>query len=232
MRRLIASVLVICALQVDVTSGLKCYACVQNGIKGDRRCELSAKDVPNGVVNCNKKYCVIRRIEYVDQGGAVFSFYRGCEQSPDFINSEVTDSQFKTYFRSCTTDRCNDGNGISNGGSGGGFGDDGAVGRPLLTRAQRTLAAAHSAQHIPIARLLEPRGERRARHPHAQPFHTRERRSWTVTTTPSSPPHRPHHVGGAPGPRKPPARLHDRPAAGGHHHRLTPRTLASCLGAR
>ncbi|XP_065342924.1 uncharacterized protein LOC135941364 [Cloeon dipterum] len=132
MRLLIAFVLVICALQVDVTSGLKCYACVQNGIKGDRKCELSAKDVPNGVVNCNKKYCVIRRIEYVDQGGAVFSFYRGCEQSPDFINSEVTDSQFKTYFRSCTTDRCNDGNGISNGAGGGGFGDDGGGSGALL----------------------------------------------------------------------------------------------------
>jgi hypothetical protein len=52
--------------------------------------------------------------------GVVFSFYRGCEQRPDFINSEITDSQFKTYYRSCTTELCNSGDGRT--GSGGGNG--------------------------------------------------------------------------------------------------------------
>jgi hypothetical protein len=50
----------------------------------------------------------------------VFSFYRGCEQKPDFINSEITDSQFKTYYRSCTTELCNSGDGRTGSGGGGG----------------------------------------------------------------------------------------------------------------
>ena len=50
----------------------------------------------------------------------MFSFYRGCEQRPDFINSEITDSQFKTYYRSCTTELCNSGDGRTGSGGGGG----------------------------------------------------------------------------------------------------------------
>ncbi|KAF4521325.1 hypothetical protein B566_EDAN002329 [Ephemera danica] len=133
---------------VPLVSGLKCYACVQSGTE-DRRCEKDPATFPNSVISCNKKYCVTRRIEYVDQEGEVFSFYRGCEQEPDFINEDITDSQFITYYRSCTTDLCNSGDGKDNSGGGSnggnidsdGSGDNSAIMVPGLGNAGTALNA-------------------------------------------------------------------------------------------
>ncbi|XP_059475176.1 uncharacterized protein LOC132196492 [Neocloeon triangulifer] len=122
-------VAVLCGLQIDLSYGLKCYSCTQSGVDNDRKCETNPKSIQNSAINCNKKYCVIRRIEFVDQPkGPLFSFYRGCEQRPDFINTEITDSQFKTYYRACTTNLCNDGDGRTGSGSGGGINSDGSDG--------------------------------------------------------------------------------------------------------
>ncbi|KPJ08136.1 hypothetical protein RR48_12875 [Papilio machaon] len=52
------------------------------------------------------------RQEFIDPIGVVASFTRGCEESPDFLNHEVVDPTFKTYYRACTNDLCNIGNGI------------------------------------------------------------------------------------------------------------------------
>ncbi|KAF4521321.1 hypothetical protein B566_EDAN002325 [Ephemera danica] len=108
---------------------LKCFSCVQSGTQS-QSCEKLPQQMRNSsVVDCNKKYCVIRRIEYI-QGkdkGKVYSFYRGCEQKPDYLNKVVSDTQFKTYHRSCTTDLCNYGNGIQAVGNNGSGGGDGVV---------------------------------------------------------------------------------------------------------
>lgn len=37
----------------------------------------------------------------------VASFTRGCENSPDFLNHQVEDAQFRTFYRACTSDLCN-----------------------------------------------------------------------------------------------------------------------------
>jgi len=80
--------------------------------------------------------------------GVVFSFYRGCEQRPDYINSEITDSQFKTYYRSCTTDICNNGDGRTGSGGGGGInsggdGDNGAILVPGVGGSAAKIGTAH-----------------------------------------------------------------------------------------
>jgi hypothetical protein len=36
---------------------------------------------------------------------------RGCEEKPILLNEVIDDPTFKTYYRSCTSDLCNDGDG-------------------------------------------------------------------------------------------------------------------------
>lgn len=36
---------------------------------------------------------------------------RGCEEKPILLNEVIDDPTFKTYYRSCETDLCNDGDG-------------------------------------------------------------------------------------------------------------------------
>jgi hypothetical protein len=36
---------------------------------------------------------------------------RGCEEKPILLNEVIDDPTFKTFYRSCTSDLCNDGDG-------------------------------------------------------------------------------------------------------------------------
>jgi hypothetical protein len=63
------------------------------------------------VVNCNKKYCTILRQELKDPPGKINTFVRGCEEIPTLLNDVVDDPTFRTFYRSCSSDLCNIGDG-------------------------------------------------------------------------------------------------------------------------
>ncbi|XP_050346404.1 uncharacterized protein LOC126770846 [Nymphalis io] len=99
----------ICALGKTVES-LRCYACGFSSVDTNRAC-LTITNSTNRV-ECTMQYCTIMRQELRDPAGQIASFIRGCEDSPDFLNHEVSDPNFRTYYRACTTDLCNIGDGI------------------------------------------------------------------------------------------------------------------------
>ncbi|XP_075973432.1 uncharacterized protein LOC142974795 [Anticarsia gemmatalis] len=104
-------VLVVFSCVIGITVGqLRCYACGFSSVDSDQSCMTITNDTRT--VDCRFQYCTILRQDFVDPGGVVASFTRGCEQQPDFLNHEVIDSSFKTYYRACTSDLCNIGNGI------------------------------------------------------------------------------------------------------------------------
>ncbi|XP_014367455.2 uncharacterized protein LOC106717979 [Papilio machaon] len=92
------------------TAQLRCYACSFSSVDSDQSCLTITNSTPS--VDCRFTYCTIMRQEFIDPIGVVASFTRGCEESPDFLNHEVVDPTFKTYYRACTNDLCNIGNGI------------------------------------------------------------------------------------------------------------------------
>ncbi|XP_059614004.1 uncharacterized protein LOC132260096 [Phlebotomus argentipes] len=98
---------------------LRCYACTYvSGQQSDTVCIDDPEKVEGQrIVTCDKKYCTIMRQELKDPAGKVNSFVRDCVESPQFLNDMIEDATFKTYFRSCMTDLCNDGDGIRNGDS-------------------------------------------------------------------------------------------------------------------
>ncbi|CAK1547132.1 unnamed protein product [Leptosia nina] len=89
---------------------LVCYACSFSSVDTDRSCLTITNSTP--VVNCIHKYCTIMRQEFRDPAGLIASFTRSCLSSPDFLNHEVEDPTFRTFYRACTRNRCNIGNGI------------------------------------------------------------------------------------------------------------------------
>ncbi|KAJ0177156.1 hypothetical protein K1T71_007165 [Dendrolimus kikuchii] len=98
------------ALLGKAVGQLRCYACSFSSVDSDQSC-LTITDSTN-TVNCPHQYCTIFRQEYLDPTGVVASFTRGCESHPDYLNHEITDPTFRTYYRACTSDLCNIGNGI------------------------------------------------------------------------------------------------------------------------
>lgn len=96
-----------------------------DGAATDRSCETNpaAVTTSNPTVKCPYKYCTIRRQEYSDPAGQIYTFYRGC--TDDGTSTVQEGGGFKVYIRVCTTDLCNNWDGISSnpsGGSGGGGG--------------------------------------------------------------------------------------------------------------
>ncbi|XP_041978432.1 uncharacterized protein LOC121732569 [Aricia agestis] len=101
--------LLFCVVQ-RIAGQLRCYACGFSSVDTDRSCLTITDDTPT--VACPFTYCTILRQEFQDPVGVVASFTRGCEEVPDFLNHEVVDPTFMTYYRACTTDLCNVGDGI------------------------------------------------------------------------------------------------------------------------
>ncbi|XP_073848805.1 uncharacterized protein isoform X3 [Musca autumnalis] len=90
-----------------VMDALLCYTCSYSWGSVDDSCITN----PTHKTNCTKKYCTIVRQELVREHGKVATFLRGCEDKLEEYNSVVTDSTYKTYYRSCISDLCNDSDG-------------------------------------------------------------------------------------------------------------------------
>ncbi|XP_023941971.2 uncharacterized protein LOC112048601 [Bicyclus anynana] len=88
----------------------RCYACGFSSVDTDTSCLVVTNTTRR--VDCRYRYCTIMRQEFIDPSGVVASFIRGCEDDPAYLNHEVTDTTFRTFFRACTNDLCNIGNGI------------------------------------------------------------------------------------------------------------------------
>ncbi|GLV45991.1 uncharacterized protein CBL_13444 [Carabus blaptoides fortunei] len=125
------------------TEGLKCYTCTVQAGSVDQRCVTSPGSVETGspITNCDKDYCVAKRVEFKDPPGKIQSFYRNCENKPTHMNTIITDDFFITYYTACRKDYCNGGNGKDMG-NGGNF-DDGYGGYGVL----RVPAMATSKEH-------------------------------------------------------------------------------------
>ncbi|KAJ6641463.1 hypothetical protein Bhyg_06402 [Pseudolycoriella hygida] len=114
---------------VQHSQALRCYTCSYVPTTGNRAC-IENPDKVGGqkFTNCNKKFCTILRQELVNPPGFVNSFLRGCEDKA--TNDVSIDPTFKTYYYACTSDLCNDGDGIKS--SGLGVNSDGYFGENLL----------------------------------------------------------------------------------------------------
>ncbi|XP_063380777.1 uncharacterized protein LOC134667344 [Cydia fagiglandana] len=102
--------LVLCALVGKSMGDLRCYACSFSSVDTDRSCVEVTEDTRT--VECPYTYCTIMRQEFVDPVGEIASFIRGCEETPDYLNHDISDTTFRTYYRACTNDLCNIGDGI------------------------------------------------------------------------------------------------------------------------
>ncbi|XP_015599354.1 uncharacterized protein LOC107269716 isoform X2 [Cephus cinctus] len=85
--------------------GLTCYQC--KSVSATSSCITN----PEESAVCEKTYCTIFRRELQDPAGLVIAFYRACDDFPQFLNTVVDTPFHKTYYRACTSDLCNEGNG-------------------------------------------------------------------------------------------------------------------------
>ncbi|KAL0892972.1 hypothetical protein ABMA27_014641 [Loxostege sticticalis] len=91
-------------------NNFRCYACSFSSADADQSCLTITNQTHT--VACPYTYCTIVRQEFLDPEGVVASFTRGCEERPAYLNHEVEDFNFRTFFRACTSSLCNIGNGI------------------------------------------------------------------------------------------------------------------------
>uniref|UniRef100_A0A6E8VT55 UPAR/Ly6 domain-containing protein n=1 Tax=Anopheles coluzzii TaxID=1518534 RepID=A0A6E8VT55_ANOCL len=115
---LISIVLMLIQFNTPTVEALRCYACGLTQTSGDVRCVSEPQSVEGqSVVTCSRKYCTITRQELVDPPGKLVTFLRGCEENPLYLDEVIEDPTFITYYRSCTTDLCNDGDALGSSGS-------------------------------------------------------------------------------------------------------------------
>ncbi|XP_067004557.1 uncharacterized protein [Anabrus simplex] len=122
-------VLLACLLAAPrgTVQNMVCYSCEYHAGETHKECMLDPESVVTSAptVNCDKKYCTVIRQEHASTG-TVNTFSRGCSDSIVKENGVVIDALFKTYYKTCSTDRCNYGdgkstNGVVDGGGGGIF---------------------------------------------------------------------------------------------------------------
>lgn len=110
---LLMLVLLVVGPDISPVHGLRCYSCSVTANSGDKKCISDPSSVEGqSVVNCNRKYCTIQRQEMMDPPDKINTFLRGCEEDPLFLNDVIEDPTFRTYFRSCSSDLCNSGDGL------------------------------------------------------------------------------------------------------------------------
>ncbi|XP_053607652.1 uncharacterized protein LOC128673673 [Plodia interpunctella] len=103
-------ILLFCALIGKTVGSFRCYACSFNSMDTDQSCLTITNTTHH--VECPYTYCTILRQELNDPPGVVASFVRGCEDDPAYLNHEVSDWTYRTYYRACTNSLCNVGDGI------------------------------------------------------------------------------------------------------------------------
>ncbi|XP_015124176.1 uncharacterized protein LOC107046170 [Diachasma alloeum] len=92
-------------VEINSVNGLICYHCT--GVSPYDSCVLD-----NGVaVGCDKRWCTIIRREFHDPPGTLVYFLRTCQNTPQYINAEVNDSNYRTFYHACASDLCNSGEG-------------------------------------------------------------------------------------------------------------------------
>uniref|UniRef100_A0A182INH6 Uncharacterized protein n=1 Tax=Anopheles atroparvus TaxID=41427 RepID=A0A182INH6_ANOAO len=116
--RLLLMTFMLIQFNAPTVDALRCYACGLTQSSGDPRCVTEPQSVEGqSVVTCSRKYCTITRQELVDPPGKLVTFLRGCEENPLYLDEVLEDPTFITYYRSCTTDLCNAGDGLGSTGS-------------------------------------------------------------------------------------------------------------------
>ncbi|KDR24117.1 uncharacterized protein LOC110829888 [Zootermopsis nevadensis] len=109
MWKTVRAILVAVCMGLPVTyCDLKCYSCLMAKDDLDRWCLTNPTEALT--VNCPYNYCSIIRHELADKNGTLFSFFRGCSSGGE---NEVFESDgFKVYIRLCSSNLCNDWDGI------------------------------------------------------------------------------------------------------------------------
>lgn len=111
------AVLVLLGPGLRQVHALRCFSCSVTASSGDKNCISDPSSVEGqSVVNCNRKYCTIQRQELIDPPGKLNTFLRSCEESPLYLNDVIEDPTFRTYYRSCSSDLCNSGDGMETAG--------------------------------------------------------------------------------------------------------------------
>ncbi|XP_055838707.1 uncharacterized protein LOC129906808 [Episyrphus balteatus] len=90
---------------------LRCYTCSYVDPSPDKSCISSSETEGQRTTLCSKKYCTIQRQETLNPPGKIVSFIRDCQDKPLYLNDIQSDSTYKVYYRSCTSDLCNNGDG-------------------------------------------------------------------------------------------------------------------------
>ncbi|KAJ8945341.1 hypothetical protein NQ318_009736 [Aromia moschata] len=60
------------------STGLQCYTCSTTEDESDTTCADNPSEVDGGVTDCDKKYCIIVRVDYKDPRGKLASILRSC----------------------------------------------------------------------------------------------------------------------------------------------------------
>ncbi|XP_050307533.1 uncharacterized protein LOC126744215 [Anthonomus grandis grandis] len=100
-------------LLMKQSSALTCYTCSVSENDADTTCADNVTSMPSdsgSITDCDKKFCTIVRVEYLDPKGKLQSFGRSCMDVVP-VDGVYEDSTYRTYQWSCKTDLCNSGNG-------------------------------------------------------------------------------------------------------------------------
>ncbi|CAL8112974.1 unnamed protein product [Orchesella dallaii] len=115
----ICSLILMLIIGSNPSSAFTCYKCTSNE---NELCINSPNELAPSVaiVEC-EGYCTILRTEFTDIPGEVLQLHRDCDQeTPLILNDVRTDKHYTKMYTSCTTDRCNEGDGKREPGSGNG----------------------------------------------------------------------------------------------------------------
>jgi hypothetical protein len=76
---------------------------IPSGIEGNQLCCFT--------INFFSNQLFVLLFNFKDPPGKISSLVRGCEEKPILFDEVLDDAIYRTHYRSCTTDLCNDGDG-------------------------------------------------------------------------------------------------------------------------